>query len=207
MIFVPEYINWQGYAALYGYGSEHSNSDAVAFLREAGLSLRIPGSTDVLVLEGLGEERIDLPEPEFWNRLGQDETIMFKTWIPGGVDLLCSLRQGSWWYEYYFIGYLQREAVTLVSKLLDRFTASANASSPHMLVVDWQARAEDIDWDAFWRDELEFDSEMPEILGIPKRLQSRLAADMTGITVRELPDHVLLSRRPVTSAAKPRVGP
>lgn len=195
----PDYISYQGYATLYGFEDDGSRHNAVELLRDAGMSLAIPGSPGkVLVLDDTLEKRRDVTDAEFQKMVRSAPSLWFKAWNPEGSDLLCNVqRKGGWWCQYYVIGYLQADAEPLVEKLVQWFIAESSLNREHLLVVDWQNRTEGVDWDEIWEKTATYDGEAPEVIGIPERLVSQFVNPLDGQVEDDLPGHRLLTRSTV----------
>ena len=194
----PDYVNYQGYATLYGFEHDRLRRgvDAVEMLRNTGLSLAVPGSPGkVLVLDETCENRRDVSDADFDEMLRRAPSLWFKVWTPEGSDLLCNLqRRGGWWCEYYVIGYLQADAESFVEKLVKRFVDEAHLNKEHLLIVDWQNSAEEVDWDEIWEKSAVYEGDSLEVMGIPDRLASQFRGPLTGDIDEQLPGHRLLMR-------------
>jgi len=193
----PDYVNYEGYAILYGFERDRARQgvDAVEMLRDAGLSLAVPGSPGrVRVLDETCENRRDVPVAEFQEMLRCAPFLWFKAWTHKGSDLLCALqRKDGWWCEYYVIGYLQESAEPLVEKLVERFVDEAHGDREHLLIVDWQYSAvEEVVWDEVWEKAAVYGGESLEVMGIPERLASQFNGPLTGDIDEPLPGHRLL---------------
>ncbi|PRQ09959.1 hypothetical protein [Enhygromyxa salina] len=190
----PNYISYQGYATLYGFEYDGSGRDMVDTLRKVGMTLASPGSGKVVVLDDTCEERRDISAADFQRMVRSTASLWFKVWTAKGSDLLCNVqRHGGWWCEYYVIGYLQADAAPLVEKLVQRFVAASHRHQEQFLIVDWQNRAEEVDWNDIWEKTATYDGEALEVMGIPSRLESQFNGVFEGTSETHLTNHRLLT--------------
>jgi hypothetical protein len=189
------YISYQGYATLFGVEHDPSRRgvDALDMLRRAKLSLTIPGAPGkVLVLDETCENRLDVLESSFYDLVRRAPHIWFKVWSSRGSDLLCNWQwTDGWWCEYYAIGYLQQDSEPLVKRLVDRFVTETRSSRECLLIVDWQDRAEAMDWREVWEEETNYAGDPLEVMGIPSRLLSHFNGPMGKSSDIQLPGHSL----------------
>lgn len=173
----PHHIHWHGNITLYGSDGEYTRERAFRFLDGLGMSPCIPGTSNVLVVVESGESvgnRADVPQAEF-RRLADSKTqILFKAWLDDRDDMLCDLRRGSWgWAECYYVGNLQMGGERVAERLIARFEAEIEQGGRRMLFLDWGNETEDFDWDAFWQGQLDYTETAPDLIGVPRDLESR----------------------------------
>lgn len=189
----PEYVSYQAYAVLYGSERDWSAIDMVEMLQTVGFSPILPDSPGrVLVLDETCEERRDVLDADFREMLRCAPSLWFKVWTRDRSDLLCKLEKtDGWWCEYYAIGYLQAGAEPLVERLVKRFRDEAHRKRERLLIVDWQNRAEDVDWDQIWRQAAVYDGEHLDVMGLSDRLAPQFKGPLLGSAVQSLPGHQL----------------
>jgi|GEM_PF-4580838 hypothetical protein len=196
MINAPDYVSYQGYATLYGFEQDPGRSeiDMLEMLQTVGFTPSLPGSPGmVLVLDETCENRRDIAVADFRDTLRRAPSLWFKVWTHESSDLLCRLqRTGGWWCEYYAIGYLQLGSESLVEGLIKRFRDQAHGHREQLLIVDWQSRAEEVDWDQIWKKAAVYDGDALDVMGVSERLAPQFRGPLTGSIEQRLPGHRLL---------------